>query len=225
MHLSDGENEFLFKTRQTLLDDGFDMIEILKALSPILNKNPLITFNKKWLRHFIKDTLGKDIPLLADDVAIIKYLADFSLTIDDESTVELIDGKYKAHHPVLRTIDGELKINFYNGDLNILEPSRYYFDEYEVISVDGNKAILKSPQYISDEEKTIDLTVELEKVNGQWKVCGGTIFTDDEHGSFHDSDLFAPRTGEDFSLITHTLVIGVCAALMLVLSKRKRTVE
>lgn len=79
VHLSDGENEYHLKTRTTLLDDGFDMIEILKAIEPILkSERPLITFNKKWLRHFIKDNLGCDVKLKTDDVAIIKYLADFS---------------------------------------------------------------------------------------------------------------------------------------------------
>lgn len=89
VHLSDGESEYLLKTRATLLDDGFDMIEIVKALEPTLRKNRLITFNKKWLRHFIKDALNKDIVFSADDVAIIKYLADFSGR--DESLTDALE--------------------------------------------------------------------------------------------------------------------------------------
>ena len=151
-----------------------------------------------------------------------KYLLNITVKTDDENTVNLIDGK-KSHHPTLRKIDNEIYIHFGFGNFSQATGSQeIFFEQFEVVSVDGNKALVKAPEKCGCCIELVDHTVELEKVNGQWKVCGGTIFTDEEHGSFHDSDLFAPRTGEDFSLITHTLVIGVCAALMLVLSKRRK---
>ena len=79
VNLSDGENEYVYKIRQTLLDDGFSESEVLESLSPILNgKSTIITFNNKALKHYIKDNVGFDITAKCEDVAIIKYLADFS---------------------------------------------------------------------------------------------------------------------------------------------------
>lgn len=89
INLSDGESEFVFKIRQTLLDDGFSQSEVLEQISPLFNgKTTLITFNKKALRHYIKDGMGLDITAKCEDVAIIKYLADFSGK--DESLREVL---------------------------------------------------------------------------------------------------------------------------------------
>ena len=89
INLSDGENEYVYRIRQTLLDDGFSESEVLESLSPILNgKSTIITFNKKALKHYIKDSVNTNFTANCEDVAIIKYLADFSGK--DESLIEVL---------------------------------------------------------------------------------------------------------------------------------------
>ncbi len=77
--LSDGTNEYVFKTRLSLLDDGFELSEILKSLAPIFASGyNLIVYNKKELKHFLLKNLSITLNASCEDVAIIKYLADFS---------------------------------------------------------------------------------------------------------------------------------------------------
>ncbi len=89
INISDGENEYVYKIRLSLLDDGFSESEVLESLSPILNgKGTIITFNKKAVKHYIKDSVNIDITAKCEDVAIIKYLADFSGK--DETLTEVL---------------------------------------------------------------------------------------------------------------------------------------
>lgn len=86
----DGKSEYAIKIRENLLDLGFSLSEVLNALSPILNGNtPIVVFNKKEIRHFIKTTVGLEFSAVTDDVAIMKYLADFSGK--DETAKEVIE--------------------------------------------------------------------------------------------------------------------------------------
>jgi len=79
VNLFDGENEYAFTIRQTLLDEGFDLSPVLQALKPIINGNAKITvFNKKDLRHFLKDSADLDLTCPCDDVSLMKYLVDFA---------------------------------------------------------------------------------------------------------------------------------------------------
>ena len=77
--LSDGKDEYSIKIRENLFDDGFNLSEILLALNGIFNGDAkLIVFDKKTLKHFIKNSVSLTITAHCDDIAIVKYLADFS---------------------------------------------------------------------------------------------------------------------------------------------------
>ncbi len=79
INLSDGKSEYVIKTRQTLLDDGFNVADVLSALTPHLNgKTPLIVYNKKAIKHYIYNSVGIDFTAPTDDTCIMKYLCDFS---------------------------------------------------------------------------------------------------------------------------------------------------
>ncbi len=79
IHLSDGESEWLIAIQQTILDDGFSLSAVLNALSPIFNsKSTLIVYDKKKLRHYLKNTVKSDLTAPCEDVCLMKYLADFS---------------------------------------------------------------------------------------------------------------------------------------------------
>ena len=86
----DGKTELLINVRENLLDVGLSLSEVLNAISPILNgKTSLIVFNKKELKHFIKKTVGINLTAPTDDLAIIKYLVDYSGK--DESVNQVIE--------------------------------------------------------------------------------------------------------------------------------------
>ncbi len=77
--LSEGKNEYSIKIRENLFDDGFNLSEILLALKGVFSgKTDLIVFDKKSLKHFIKDSVSLTLTAPCDDIAIVKYLADFS---------------------------------------------------------------------------------------------------------------------------------------------------
>ena len=79
INLSDGEDEYVIKTRQSLLDDGFNPADVLSALTPLLNgKTPLIVYGKKDLKHFVFNSKGITFTAPTDDACIMKYLCDFS---------------------------------------------------------------------------------------------------------------------------------------------------
>ncbi len=79
VNLSDGKTEYIIKTRQSLLDDGFNTADVLNALNHHLNgKTPLIVYGKKDIKHFIFSSVGLSVNAKADDISIMKYLCDFS---------------------------------------------------------------------------------------------------------------------------------------------------
>lgn len=79
VNLSDGETELLVPVQQTMLDDGFSLSEVLTALSPLFSsKTTLIVYDKKKLRHHLKNTANLTLSCPVDDVCLMKYLADFS---------------------------------------------------------------------------------------------------------------------------------------------------
>ena len=79
VHVSDEKNEYVLNIAQTLLDDGLNLSEILRALEYLFTgTTPLVVFNKKALKHFLKDTANIMLSAPCDDLALIKYLADFS---------------------------------------------------------------------------------------------------------------------------------------------------
>ncbi|MBO7187644.1 MAG: DNA polymerase I, partial [Clostridia bacterium] len=73
-----GNTEYLVKIKENLLDDGFELKEILPLLERIFSSNKkLIVFNKKALMHQLKG-LSVNFTANADDIMIMKYLADYS---------------------------------------------------------------------------------------------------------------------------------------------------
>ena len=79
VNLSDGQTEYIFKIRQTLLDDGHELSSVLKCIKMLFSDQyALIVYNKKDLKHFLIDSANIDLTCYCDDIALIKYLADFS---------------------------------------------------------------------------------------------------------------------------------------------------
>ena len=79
LSISNGKEEFKVKFRLSLLDDGYALTEVLTYLSPIfVGENTLIVYNKKDLKHYLKDTIDLLLTAKVEDLSIIKYLADFS---------------------------------------------------------------------------------------------------------------------------------------------------
>ncbi len=76
--LSDGEREFFVKTALSLLDEGLTQSETVNALKQFLIGNDVITFKKKDVNHFLCQNFNFTLTKKSDDVALIKYLVDFS---------------------------------------------------------------------------------------------------------------------------------------------------
>ena len=90
INLSNGNTEYIFKTRLSLLDDGHETSEVLRALNGIFTGDyTLIVYSKKALRHYLKDSVGIDLTCKCEDISIIKYLADFSGR--DQTLVEVLE--------------------------------------------------------------------------------------------------------------------------------------
>ena len=93
--------EYAMKINATLLDDGFNLSEILQSLKSIFDgKNTLVVFNKKDLRHLLRNTVGLDLNCPVEDVSLIKYLADFGGKEESLEEVFLeygLDEKSPAH--------------------------------------------------------------------------------------------------------------------------------
>lgn len=86
--------EFSFPLRQTLLDDGFSLAEVLTALAPLFNgKNTLIVFDNKTLRHSLKTLSGVTLTAPVEDLSLIKYLTDYTGGGENLSTVLAEHGK------------------------------------------------------------------------------------------------------------------------------------
>lgn len=79
VNVYDKNTEYVFPVKKTLFDDGFELPDILRYLSAYFNGNKtLIVYDKKQLRHTLKDGCGIDFSAPCEDLRIIKYLADFS---------------------------------------------------------------------------------------------------------------------------------------------------
>ncbi len=95
VNLFDGGNtEYKLKTRQSLLDDGFNAAEILRELNGVFNgKTKLIVFSKKDLQHYLANTVGITLTAPCEDVSLIKYLVDFAGGSESYEEVVLEYGK------------------------------------------------------------------------------------------------------------------------------------
>ncbi len=161
-----------------------------------------------------------------------KYLKGYKYAayIDDENTAEKYPNGLYKHSPLLYNFDGQpyirtVKDGFFAEFVNTR------LEDFKVLSYDKKSAKvcyetsifdLDAPNWQRDEVYYIDLVKE----DGDWKVCGGTLFSD-YLGSdvFGYSYGFSPEMGEDFSLITHTLLISASAVLMAVLVRGRKRKE
>lgn len=73
--------EYIFAIKEMLIDDGFNLSEVLGALSPLFGgesfAEKLILFDKKEFMHRLCEA-GFALCAPADDLTLIKYLADFT---------------------------------------------------------------------------------------------------------------------------------------------------
>ena len=110
VYLYNGEKEYTLQVKRTLLDDGFNLGEIITYLKPLfLSQNTLITFSKKHLNHLLYSTLGITLKCKVEDLSLIKYLADFG-------------GKEETLTEVLTQYDGDQKspaLSLYNVYLQL----------------------------------------------------------------------------------------------------------
>ncbi len=101
--LSDGIDEYTIKIRENLFDDGFELSKILLTLKDLFtSETKLIVFDKKGLRHFIKNSVSLDLTAPCDDLAIVKYLADFSGKEESVSAL-LTEYNYDTTTPAFST--------------------------------------------------------------------------------------------------------------------------
>ncbi|MBO5714379.1 MAG: DNA polymerase I, partial [Clostridia bacterium] len=92
VNLFSKDTEYLLPLRQTLLDDGFNLSEVLEFLVNNINSSTdLVLFDKKEFLHLIKNSLNKIITVNADDVSIMKYLVDYD---NGAETIEKVIAEY-----------------------------------------------------------------------------------------------------------------------------------
>ena len=88
VNVYDNKAEYSFPLRQTLLDDGMDLLPILQEIMPIINDCKKVTvFRKKELRHYLLSHGRFSLTTECDDVSILKYLADYSGGAETSSQV------------------------------------------------------------------------------------------------------------------------------------------
>ena len=164
--LSNGETEFNIPVKETLLDEGLSLTQALELVSPFISGNvPLIVFGKKDVRHYLKNTIGKDLTAPTDDVALIKYLADFTGREEKlESVIEEYDlplslpasALYYLFTTLSAKLDEELVLLYKNVELPLAD---VLFDmEVSGFKVDAdalNQAGKKYHAIITDLEEQI----------------------------------------------------------------------
>ena len=189
INISDGEKEYVIKIKENLLDDGFNLSEVLLALSPLFTgKDTLVLLNKKELKHFIKDTVNLDLTAPCEDVAILKYLTDF--TGRDESLTEILteydlDHNAPAHSLLTlyyslkeKLVSEQVEKLYYDVELPL---SDVLFDmEVAGFKVDYNALSQASEKYrviISDLEKEIRELADSPNLNvNSPKQLGDVLF-------------------------------------------------
>ncbi|MBO5744949.1 MAG: hypothetical protein J6R60_04090 [Clostridia bacterium] len=219
-HPKDENYDFIYE----MVPDINDETEYILSSEEYNPENMFIVPTAKYIKMSDSIKSAKDFEKI-----VSKYLTGYTAIIDDENTVEKDDKGFIIRQPLIRTIDDSVCLHVGAGNFKMTYPY-IFFEEFTLESNNGKMATVKAAvneDFYGDDEYDGAIpfdyyTIELKKVNGQWKVCGGTLFSDFLVECDEQDYLFTPPTGEDFSLITHTLVIGVCAALMLVLSKRRK---
>ena len=153
------------------------------------------------------------------------YLYGFTAVIDDMETTERDDKGYLIKFPQFLNIDGEVYSRTWRPEFN-QSSDLLLFEDFTVVSYDNKKALVSAPigcAEAKDEDNPhadAYYTIELVNDNGQWKVCDGTLFS--EYMDSGRNYYFSPNTGEDLSLVTHTVIIVATLSLMLVLIKKRK---
>ena len=141
-------------------------------------------------------------------------------------TTERDDEGYIIKYPQFINLGGEVYSRTWRPEFN-QSSDLLLFEDFAVVSYDNKKALVSAPigcAEAKDEDNPhadAYYTIELVNDNGQWKVCGGTLFSEymDIGGRNY---YFSPNTGEDLSLVTHTVIIVATLSLMLVLIKKRK---
>ncbi len=155
VYLYNEEKEYALQVKRTLLDDGFNLGEIIAHLKPLfLSQNTLITFSKKQLNHLLYSTHGITLKCKIEDLSLIKYLADFGGK--EETLAEVLaqyDGDQKSpafslYNVYLQLKDKLIKENmqdlYYNVELPLadvlfdMEINGFKIDK-EALSIAGEK--------------------------------------------------------------------------------------
>ena len=77
--LFDGQVEYKLAVNRTLLDDGFNLGDIITALTPLFSSNAkIITYGKKDLKRLVYSVTGEVINSNFEDLSLVKYLVDFT---------------------------------------------------------------------------------------------------------------------------------------------------
>ena len=90
LYLCDGKVEYQVPIQENLLDLGFNLSEVISVIAHVFTgKKPLIVFNKKDLRHYLKNNFDVEITAPVEDLSLIKYVADF--TGREESLISVLN--------------------------------------------------------------------------------------------------------------------------------------
>ena len=155
INFSDGNTEYVLPIRVGLFSDGFSLAEILNAIKPIVfGGKTVILFNKKKFRHFIKSHVGEEFISRAEDVSLMKYLADF--TGRDESAEDMFleydlpsnapaSSIFRAYKTLLKKLKDEDMLSLYeqvelplSDVLYAMEVSGFKID-YSALCISGEK--------------------------------------------------------------------------------------
>lgn len=78
VNLSDGKTEYVYKLKKNLLDDGFNLSDVVYGIKNLFTKGKrIIAYDKKELRHTLA-RFDTDVTVPCEDVSIIKYLTDYT---------------------------------------------------------------------------------------------------------------------------------------------------
>ncbi len=189
VNVCDGKTEYVVKIKENLLDDGFNLSEVLSAFKYLFTgKTKLILFNKKDLKHYLKNNINISLTAPTEDVAVIKYLVDFSGR--EETLSELItvyglpeNAPATALLSAYATLSAELKEQglqdlYYNVELPLSD--LLYEMEVSGFKVDYNALTLAGEKYrgiLNDLEKDIKAYAQDESLNvNSPKQLGDLIF-------------------------------------------------
>lgn len=79
LSLSDGKIEYILPVKRTLFDEGFNLSEAIERIKPIFSEQrKLVVYDKKQLKHSLKNEHNLCLTAPCEDLSIIKYLVDYT---------------------------------------------------------------------------------------------------------------------------------------------------